>query len=333
MPTTKQSKKTYVYRHHHGLAVALMAIVTVIVAGVPIQKSLAGSPTVYAPQGAQSGGWFTAPFSFHIYINCQSGVQFEQFYTGSLEGINTYHFDTSTDGSLLVRFNAGGEQLIYSCGNPNGGIQPLVSYTTKLDTQAPNVTISMPASGTQTGVTSIVVSGVATDSASGVQSVTINGAAASLSGNSFQGTANLAVGTNVLTSTATDAAGHTDSSTTTVIRPVPATNQGQTAGASRTSLKQPTPTTNVRTSTPVPSPTPNQTAITPSNTPTPIIPTEAKPSASVQQSTKIARPISYTPVSRVQMAIPVIVMALAIGLLVFVHTPKPKPARKRPLKP
>jgi hypothetical protein len=287
---------------------------------LPVKRLFAGAPTVYAPQGTQANGWFTDSYSFHIYINCQSGVSTEFFMSGNLEGTNVYHFDAGSDGSLLLRLNNGGRQLLYSCGNPFAGDQSLVTYTVHKDTQNPAIAIASPGNGAQVGSSTVTISGSASDSTSGIASVTVNGRAAAVSGSSFSATIPLNVGANTVSAVARDTAGHSSSQVITVTRNAPGgppmSPPSPIAARSGTS-SQATQTAKNSTTNAADSPT------TPATSPAAPAPSPA-PAASHH-----AEPPQSSPWQRAAQAIPAAILAVAI--IVLAMSVKPVPVSKPPV--
>ncbi len=112
-----------------------MALLVVVVLGLPRGVS-AGQPSVQAPTGPQSGGVFTGPYSFATYINCDGGPSFNSSYTNALDGTHTFTFMGAADGSLLVRIDGGGAQLLTSCGDPTP-TSTVAAYTVTYDPFGP----------------------------------------------------------------------------------------------------------------------------------------------------------------------------------------------------
>lgn len=129
----------------------LMALLVVVVLGVPNTAS-AGPPSVQAPHGAMSGGYFTGTYTFNTYIYCSSGLSFSSSYSNSLEGTHDFAFWGAADGSLLVAIDGGGLQLITSCGDPLTGPNTSVgSFTvTKYSSPPPTPTPTPTATPTPT---------------------------------------------------------------------------------------------------------------------------------------------------------------------------------------
>jgi hypothetical protein len=118
-----------------------MALLVVVVLGVPM-VARAGQPSVQAPTGPQSNGYFTGVYTFNTYISCTSGFSFSSSYSNSLEGTHTFAFYGSADGSLLVSVDSGGLMLVTSCGDPfTGPNVNVANYTvTKYSTPPPTPT-------------------------------------------------------------------------------------------------------------------------------------------------------------------------------------------------
>lgn len=103
---------------------------------------------------------------------------------------------TLTDGTHTIR------ALI---GNAWGYAGDDVSIT--VDTTAPVIGITAPASGTLTTASSIAVAGTATDATSGVASVVVNGVTATVTGGTWSASVALVEGSNTLTASATNSFG------------------------------------------------------------------------------------------------------------------------------
>ncbi|HSX02377.1 MAG TPA: hypothetical protein VLI05_03625 [Candidatus Saccharimonadia bacterium] len=95
----------------------MVALLVVVVLGLP-HRAVAGQPAVQAPTGTQVNGVFTSAYSFATYISCEAGPTFNSSYSNALLGTHSFNFVAAADGSLLVRIDGGGAQLITSCGDP-----------------------------------------------------------------------------------------------------------------------------------------------------------------------------------------------------------------------
>lgn len=105
--------------------------------GLPL-AALATQPSVQAPTGPNSGGYFSGTYSFATYITCDSGVTLNGSYSNNLDGTHSFNFIGAPDGSLLVRIDGGGSQLITSCGAPFATPQTIVAtYTVTKGTPPP----------------------------------------------------------------------------------------------------------------------------------------------------------------------------------------------------
>lgn len=115
----------------------LVALLVVIVLGLP-RDVTASAPSVQPPTGQQSGGVFygPGPYTFATYISCDAGPSFSGSYSNALEGTHTFTFVGAADGSLLVRIDGGGAQLITSCGNPTS-TSTVATYTVDYSYSAP----------------------------------------------------------------------------------------------------------------------------------------------------------------------------------------------------
>jgi hypothetical protein len=124
--------------HHHpavkwGLMIAILAVVGL---SLPHGAS-AAAPSVQPPTGPQSGGVFTGPFSFQTYTDCSNGVSYNGSYNSNLDGTNNFAFYGAADGSLLLRINGGGFQLLSSCGDPYNSTAQVANYTVSKNTASP----------------------------------------------------------------------------------------------------------------------------------------------------------------------------------------------------
>ncbi|HTO52102.1 MAG TPA: hypothetical protein VMR50_01855 [Myxococcota bacterium] len=117
--------------------------------------------------------------------------------------------------SASVPLTEGSNTLTATATNSAGSASASVQVT--LDRTAPTITVTAPGNNSTTAQASIVVTGTVTD-ANGVASVKVNGTAVTLSGSSFSSTVALALGSNTITVSATDAAGNTCSTTVAVTR-------------------------------------------------------------------------------------------------------------------
>jgi|GEM_PF-1152780 len=121
---------------HPAMKWSVLAVLFVMVClGVP-RNVAAGQPTVGPPSGSQSGGVFIGPYTFSTYIYCDNGPSFNGTYTNALEGTHTFTFMASSDGSLLVRIDGGGAQLITSCGNTTP-VSTVANYTVTYSSSGP----------------------------------------------------------------------------------------------------------------------------------------------------------------------------------------------------
>ncbi len=101
-----------------------------------------------------------------------------------------------------------GPNSIVAMATDAAGDQATATVGVILDTTPPTLTLSSPAAGTFTNQTQVSVTGASTDNY-GVAAVTVNGQAATLAGDQFSTTVQLAAGTNQIVVTATDLAGNT----------------------------------------------------------------------------------------------------------------------------
>ena len=239
----------------------LVGFVAVLVLGIP-HKVAASSPSVMAPAGPSTGGYFTGTYTFDIYISCQSGLSYSTSYSNSLEGTHTFSFDGAADGSLMLRIDGGGDLIIYSCGDPTPSYL-VSSYTVSRDTTSPSVGINSPADGATTSASSVAVAVAAGDATSGVGQVRVNGVAASFSAGVWNATIGLNVGSNTVVAIAQDRAGNTASASISVNRSAPSGGGGPPASPPPSGGVQATPTPYVApyrgttsTQTPPPDPTP-----------------------------------------------------------------------------
>jgi hypothetical protein len=124
-----------------GLAVVLFVAAAIF---MPL-GAWASQPSVQAPTGPSSGGYFTGTYTFATYIYCDSGVSFSGSYSNNLDGTHNFTFVGAPDGSLLVRIDSGGAQLISSCGSPFVTPQnTAASYTVTKGTPPPTPTPTPP---------------------------------------------------------------------------------------------------------------------------------------------------------------------------------------------
>jgi RHS repeat-associated protein len=133
---------------------------------------------------------------------------------------------TVTINNVLTAIGAGGDfsgSVALSVDGPKSVVvkardannrQTIVERQVIRDTQAPSLTVSAPADGTYANQPALTVSGTASD-ANGV-AVNANGVPLTISSGSYSGQITLSSGSNVVTVTATDAAGNT----TNVVRTV-----------------------------------------------------------------------------------------------------------------
>lgn len=112
-----------------------------------------------------------------------------------------------------------GVNLLTAVATDGAGHTATAERTVRLDTQAPTITIASPADGATLNQASVTVQGTAVDSSA--VTVTVNGQAAAVSGSSFSVDVPLAVGSDPISVTATDAAGNSASASITVTRPNP----------------------------------------------------------------------------------------------------------------
>jgi len=129
----------------------------------------------------------------------------------------------TSDGAgfaALLSLPDGPHTLTATATNGFGSASDAVAVT--IDTIPPLVTITAPTPGTLTAATSLTVTGTVAD-ASLLVGVTVNGVPATVSGEIFSADLPLALGENTIRAEATDAAGHTGSDTTSVIRGLPPT--------------------------------------------------------------------------------------------------------------
>ncbi|MCZ7619146.1 MAG: hypothetical protein M5U32_12865 [Myxococcota bacterium] len=146
--------------------------------------------------------------------------------TGSVTGtlpvavaVNGAPATSDGDGfAAVLSLSDGLHTLTATATNGFGSASDAVSVT--IDTTPPLVTITAPEPGTLTAAAAVTVTGTVTD-ASPIASISVNGVPATLSGSSFTAEPSLAIGEQVLTAEATDAAGNTGSDATSVIRGVP----------------------------------------------------------------------------------------------------------------
>ncbi|MBW4062186.1 hypothetical protein HJC99_06460 [Candidatus Saccharibacteria bacterium] len=125
-----------VYRLHHHPAVKWVLMVAMLsVAGLSLPHGVsAASPAVQAPTGPQTNGVFTGTFTFVYYMYCSNGANYSSSYSSNLDGTNTFDFYGAADGSLLLRINGGGYQLLNSCGDPYNSDSGVASYTVSKNT-------------------------------------------------------------------------------------------------------------------------------------------------------------------------------------------------------
>ena len=245
----------------------LVGFVAVLVLGIP-HKVAASSPSVMAPTGPSSGGFFTGTYSFDIYISCQSGLSYSTSYSNSIEGTHSFSFDGGADGSLLLRIDGGGDLIIYSCGDPTPSYL-VSSYTVSRDTTSPSVGINSPADGATTSASSVTVAVAAGDATSGVGQVSVNGVGASFSGGVWNASVGLNIGSNTIVATASDRAGNSASVSVSVYRNAPSGGGGPPSPTPPTGGTQATPppykappvgTVSAPDPTPIPTATPTPSA-------------------------------------------------------------------------
>jgi hypothetical protein len=110
----------------------------------------------------------------------------------------------------------GAHQAISGTVTDNAGNSATASVSVSLDKTPPVLTISSPANGFVSTVSTVTVSGSATDTLSGITATTCNGVAATLRGGSFSCSVTLNAGANTINLSATDLAGNTTSTSITV---------------------------------------------------------------------------------------------------------------------
>lgn len=131
---------------HTAAKLGLAAVLFVAAAIFMPLGAWASQPTVQPPTGPSGGGYFTGTYTFATYIYCDSGVSFSGSYANNLDGTHTFTFVGAPDGSLLVRIDGGGAQLISSCGTPFATPQTTVaSYTVTKGTPPPPTPTPTPA--------------------------------------------------------------------------------------------------------------------------------------------------------------------------------------------
>ena len=123
--------------------------------------------------------------------------------------------DASGHWSLVVGLSQGGNVLI-ALATDAAGNTTNSSVSVTRDSQAPVIALQSPNDGITTTDSSVTVSGTVTDASSA--SVTVNGSNAPLTGGAFSKSIALAIGSNTITVTATDAAGNAATITRTVTR-------------------------------------------------------------------------------------------------------------------
>lgn len=117
----------------------------------------------------------------------------------------------NTGYSASVPLATQGNTLLTVIATDAGGKSSQVTRAVTFDSQAPSLSLSAPADNLVTRLATATVSGTATDASTAV-TVNTNGTPFPLGGDgSFSGSIPLAVGANVLTTTATDAAGNATS--------------------------------------------------------------------------------------------------------------------------
>jgi RHS repeat-associated protein len=117
----------------------------------------------------------------------------------------------NTSYSASVPITAQGSNTLTAIATDAGGRTSQVTRTVILDSQAPSLTVEAPADNSATKNATATVNATATDATTAV-SVNTNGTPLTPgANNSFTGTVALEVGANVLTTTATDAAGNATS--------------------------------------------------------------------------------------------------------------------------
>ena len=115
---------------HTAARLVFAVVLFVVAASLAPLVAWASQPSVASPTGPSSGGWFTGTYTFATYISCDSGVSFSGSYSNNLAGTNNFTFVGAPDGSLLVKINGGGAQLISSCGTPFATPQSTVASFT-----------------------------------------------------------------------------------------------------------------------------------------------------------------------------------------------------------
>jgi hypothetical protein len=122
--------------------------------------------------------------------------------------------------SASVPVVEGGNTLTATATNALGSASASVSAT--LDTTPPVVTITGPADGALVAGTPVTVTGTVTD-ASPISAFTVNDTPVTLSSGAFTTTVSVAVGSNPISASATDAAGNTGTAAISVTRATPPT--------------------------------------------------------------------------------------------------------------
>lgn len=173
------------------------------VSGINVDKA-APTTSSNAPSG-----WQNNDFNLVFTANDQPGLSGVDFTEYSQDGGRTW-----TSGNS-VNLGEGSRTVLYRSVDNAGNVEQHETATVTVDKTAPVVTISGPAS---TSDTSATVTGTASDSGSGVASLTVNGSLVTLTDGSYSTSVALECGSNTVTATATDGVERTGSETVTISR-------------------------------------------------------------------------------------------------------------------
>lgn len=199
----------------------IKTIILSIAVFLPSVAHAANGQLVSGPSGNIVNGWYSSrPFvRVNTIPNCPSGpsgnidmilINEEGQHTitlrSHLNGYPRIYRDDDTGGR-------GTTSEVFSCPSidtPYTGEDPVIFWqgSIKWDATAPKVSISSPSNNSNTGNSTVQVSGSVSDSTSGVWTVSINGVNASISGGNYSANVPVSLGLNTLNVVAKDFAGN-----------------------------------------------------------------------------------------------------------------------------
>lgn len=224
-------------------------VLVILVVLLPGAASAAAGHIVSGPSGHITNGWYNSQPTITVDTTpaCPDGTH--TFSIGGYKGEGLHHITVRAylsthpsmdylDGKDGVETNA----ATWSCTSLSSsydGNDPIIVWQGDIrwDSTAPQISITSPATNSNSTDGMLKVSGKVFDSTSGVDSVTVNGIAATVNGNSFTATIPLSMGLNTVLATARDVAGNSQKSNSVIINRLPAATENTPAsgnGASET---------------------------------------------------------------------------------------------------